>query len=91
MLQIEVVPDLSHCIETVAKREYESTLKQLLGAVEVNKELEEKAEILRLFLETMDFKKLRAGSEKWLVGGKTVKFVIYAEGGVPKYVMQVVS
>ena len=91
MLQIELVPDVSHCIETVAKREYEGTLKQLLGAVEANKELEEKAEILRLFLETMDFKKLRAKSEKWLVEGKTVKFVIYAEGGAPKYVMQVVS
>jgi hypothetical protein len=91
MLQIELVPDLSHCIETVVKREYEGTLKQLLVTAEGNKELEEKAEMLQLFLETMDFKKLRAESEKYLVEGKTVKFVIYTEGMAPKYVMQVVS
>ncbi len=91
MLEIELVPDLSHCIETVAKREYEGTLKQLLGAVEANDELKEKLEILRLFLETKDFKKLRAESEKWLVEEKTVRFAIYAEGGASKYVMQVIS
>ena len=91
MLQIELVPDLSHCIETVAKREYEGTLKQLLATEAANKELEEKAEILRLFLETADFKKLRAESEKFLIEGKVVKFVIYAERGVSRYAMQVLS
>jgi len=91
MLQIELVPDLSHCIETAAKREYEGTLKQLLARGETNRELEEKAEILRLFLQTADFKKLRAESEKFLIEGKVVKFVIYAERGVPRYAMQVLS
>ena len=91
MLQIELVPDLSHCIETAAKREYEGTLRQLLARGEMNKELEEKAEILRLFLQTADFKKLRAESEKFLIEGKVVKFVICAERGAPKYTMQVLS
>ena len=91
MLEVELVPDLSHCIETVARRKYEDTLKQLLAPGETSKELEERLEILRLFLQTTDFGRLRAESEKWLVEGKTVKFVIYAEGGAPKYVMQVVS
>ena len=91
MLQIELVPDISHCIETVAKREYEGTLRQLLAEEEMNKGLEEKAEILRRFLQTADFKKLRAESEKWLTEGKTVKFVIYAECGASKCVMQVLS
>jgi hypothetical protein len=91
MLQIELVPDLSHCIETVAKKEYEGTLKQLLASEEINKELEEKAEILRLFLQTADFKKLRAKSEKFLIEGKAVKFVIYEERGALKYAIQVLS
>jgi hypothetical protein len=91
MSHIELVPDLSHCIETVAKREYEETLKQLLATSRVTKELEEKAEILRLFLQTVDFKKLRVESEQYLLTGKKVKFVIYAEGGAPKYAMQILS
>ena len=91
MLQIELVPDLSHCIETVARRKYEDTLKQLLTPGETGKELEERLEILRLFLQTMDFGKLRAESEKWLVEGKVVRFVIYTEGGALNYTMQVLS
>jgi len=52
MLQIELVPDLDHCIETMAKRELAVVLKQLLTPRKGNKELEEKLEILRLFLES---------------------------------------
>jgi hypothetical protein len=91
MLQIELVLDLSHCIETMAKRQYEGTLKQLLATAAANKELEEKAEILRLFLQTANFKTLRAESEKFLIKGKVVKFVIYSEEEASKYVMRVLS
>ena len=91
MRQIELFPDLSHCIETVARREYEDTLKQLLTTGEANKELEEKLEILRLFLQTADFKKLRSESERFLVENKVVKFVVYEESRAPKYAMQVLS
>ena len=83
--------NLSHCIETVARRKYEDTLKQLLAPGETSKEIEERLEILRLFLQTTDFGKLRAESEKWLVKGKVVKFVIYAEDRAPKYTMQVLD
>ena len=31
MLKIELVPDLTHCIETVAKREHAEVMKQLLA------------------------------------------------------------
>jgi len=55
MLRIELVPDLSHCIETVAKREHREALEKLLGAEEETKELQERLEVLRIFLETMDF------------------------------------
>ena len=89
MLQIELLPDASHCIETVAKREYEETVKQLLVVGETSKELQEKLEILRLFLETMDFRKLRAESEKHITEGRKVKFVVYLEDGVPKHDMRV--
>jgi hypothetical protein len=37
----------------------------------------------------MDFKKLRRESERCLIEGRKVKFVVYLEGGVPKYNMRV--
>jgi hypothetical protein len=89
MLHIELVPDLSHCIETVAKKEYEEAVKKLLDIVETNEELEEKAEILRLFLKNANFKKLRVESEKQLMEGRAVQFVVYLEDGIPKYEMKV--
>ena len=89
MLKIELVPDLSHCIETVAKRKHAELVQKLLAPEGGSKELQEKLEILRLFLETTDFKKLRSESEKQLVEGRKVRFVIYIEDGVPKYEMKV--
>ena len=89
MLQIELVPDLSHCVETVAKKEYAAVLKQILEPGRRNKKLEENLEILRLFHETADFKKLRSESERQLMEGKRVRFVVYLEEGVPKYEMNV--
>ncbi|GAG27595.1 unnamed protein product [marine sediment metagenome] len=89
MLKIELIPDLTHCIETVAKREHAAVLKQLLTSGQGNKELQEKLEILRLFLETTDFKKLRSESEKQLMEGREVRFVVYLAGGVSKCEMQV--
>jgi hypothetical protein len=89
MLKIELVPDLAHCIETVAKREYAETVRQLLALGEVNEKLREKAELLTTFLQTADSKKLRAESERHLAEGRNIKFVVYLEGGVPKYYMRV--
>ena len=89
MLQIELVPDLDHCIETVAKREHAAVLKRLLTPGKVNKELEEILEILGFFLERVDFKQLRTESEKQIMKGRRVKFVVYLDNGVPKYEMHV--
>ena len=89
IVQIELVPDLSHCIETVAKREYRETVEKLLAAEEGNRELQEKVELLRVFLRTTDFRKLRAESEKHLIEGRKVKFVVYKEDGAPKYNLEV--
>jgi len=88
MLKIELVPDLTHCIETVAKKEYQETVERLLNTVETSNELEEKAEILRLFLQTANFKKLRAESEKYLASGRKVKFVVYLQNGTLRYSIQ---
>ncbi|HEY31800.1 MAG TPA: hypothetical protein G4O10_01695 [Dehalococcoidia bacterium] len=86
---IELIPDLSSCIETVAKREYEKVSKALLTAAKRDEELEQKVETLRLFLENMDFRKLRSESEKHILNGKIVKFIISLDNGRPKYEMQV--
>ena len=88
MVQIELLPDLSHCIETVAKTEYQKNLGKLLAGAE-GKELEARVELLRTFLETMDFVKLRMESERHLMDGKKVKFIVYLDEGAPKYTMQV--
>ena len=87
MLKIELISDLEHCIETVVKREYATVLKQLLTLEQTDNELQEKAEVLRSFLETADFKRLRSESERQLMEGGRVRFVIYLEQGVPKYEM----
>jgi hypothetical protein len=87
MLRVELVPDLSHCIETVAKKEYKEIVRQLLASVEGKEKLRKRAELLRVFLETTDFKRLRRESEEYLIEGKTVKFVLYLKNGTPRYEM----
>jgi hypothetical protein len=81
-------PNLSHCIETVAREEYEHGLRKLL-ADEGDEHLAERTELLRLFLETADFRDLRAQSEEHLLEGRKVTFVIYMHEGALKYDLQV--
>ena len=84
---IELVPSLSHCIETTAKEEYWDSVNKYMESGQENKELEQRIELLKIFLESMDFKKLRRESESYLIEGKTVKFIIYWESGKPSYEM----
>jgi hypothetical protein len=86
---IELTPDLSSCIETVARREYNNATRTLLTATSPDEAISEKAEVLRLFLETADFRKLRAESEKHLLNSKKVKFIVSREGENLRYEMQV--
>lgn len=91
MVRIELVPDLSHCIETVTRRRYGEALRRLLAAPEnSDRELQDELELLRTFLETADFARLRRESESHLVEGEGVKFMVYLEGGAAKYDLQVV-
>jgi hypothetical protein len=89
MLKIELVPDLEHCVETLARKKHAELTRMLLENEAGDEETGEKLEILRLFLETADFKKLRAESERHLAEEKSVRFIVYLEDGVPGCQMQV--
>jgi hypothetical protein len=84
-VRIELTPTLDHCIETTAKQEFARYSDEYLGKGIEDKDLEERIELLRMFLETMDFKVLRSESEKHLVEGRTVRFTIYLEDGEVRY------
>ena len=86
---IELFPSLSHCIETTAREEFWNTVNQYMEGGQEDKKLEERIELLKAFLESMDFKKLRSQSERYLVEGKQVKFVISLKEGKPSYEMMV--
>ncbi len=88
---IELFPSLSHCIETTAREEFWNSVNQYMEGEQATKELEAKIELLKAFLESMDFKKLRSQSEKHLIQGKTVKFVICWKEGKPSYEMVVTN
>jgi hypothetical protein len=89
MLKIELTPSLDHCVESTAKDEYDKSVREYLRSGEASKELEERIELLKSFLESMDFSELRQASEKHLIEGRQVRFVVFAEGGQPKYEMWV--
>jgi len=86
---IELFPSLSHCIETVAREEFWNSVNQYMEGKQEDKKLEAKIELLKAFLESMDFKKLRSQSEKHLIQGKLVKFIIRWEANKPSYEMVV--
>jgi hypothetical protein len=87
---IELFPSLSHCIGTTAREEFWNSVNQYMEGGQEDKKLEEKIELLKAFLESMDFKKLRSQSEKYLTQGKAVKFVIFWKEGKPNYEMVIV-
>jgi hypothetical protein len=85
IVSIELKPSLSSCIETLSKKEYERTLHLLLRKGPVNEELGERLEVLRLFLESTDFSRLRSQYEGYLTEGKKVTFLISSEEGKVTY------
>ena len=76
MAEIKLEPDLSSCVQTLAKREYDRLTRELLTSDEEDAELEENLETLRLFLEATDFRELRSRYEPYLVQGKHVRFTL---------------
>ncbi len=86
MAEIELFPDLCHCIETVARKEYEDITRRLLADAG-DAVLEGRLSLLRDFLEMADFKELRRESEQRLLQGKKVKFLLYREQRQLRYRM----
>lgn len=87
MCSIELVPSLSHCIETVAKEAYWNMVNKYMRNEPEDKEVTRQIELLKAFLEMMDFRKLRSESEMHLVEGRNVKFVVYWQDNKPRYDM----
>ena len=87
-MKIELEPELSACIETKAKSEYQETLRGLLKKGSKS-ELQERLETLRLSLKTTDFERLRKKYERHLTASKRVRFILYLEEGKPKYYMKI--
>ena len=79
MVQIELIPDNLHCIETVARKAYNDLVGNYLQAGEGNSDFEAEVELLRAFLESADFRKLRKESGEYLVKGQKIKFILYCE------------
>jgi hypothetical protein len=64
-------------------------LSELLNKGE-ERELRERLETLRLFLEATDFRELRKEYERHLLEGRQVKFILHLIKGKPKYEMKVI-
>ncbi len=87
--RIELTPTLDLCIEGTARQEYKKSADEYMQKGQKDRKLEARIELLRMFLETMDFRKLRAESEKHLIEGKKVEFILTSEKGKPKYEMKI--
>jgi len=83
--KIEIVPSLDCCAETTARKMHKDITAKLLAAEEVDNNIQNELELLRLFLETTDFKSLRGSYERHLIEGKTVKIYLYQEEEKPKH------
>ncbi len=73
---IQFEPDLSHCIQTLAKHEYDRIKKGFLGSGARDPQNEQRLELLRQFLEGTDFNKLRSEYESFLIQGKRIRFTV---------------
>ena len=89
-MEIQLEPDLSHCIQTRAKREYGQIKSQLLETDAENPELGEKLELLKTFLESTDFNKLRSEYEPYLIQGMKVTFTLNNDMDSTSYRMEIV-
>ena len=86
---MELEPELDACVQTQAKRQYEQLMSEILEKGEKG-EAVAKFELLRLFLESTDFTRLRGEYEKHLTAGNKVKFTICLVNGKPEYEMKII-
>ena len=81
---IELLPDLSHCVQTRARQEHAAAMSRILSGDE-SPGLEGRLELLKAFLEEADFGRLRKQSEAHLVQGRKVKFVLSGSASPGKW------
>jgi len=89
MTEIDLEPDLSNCIRTLARREYDRALREILSSEPASVDLCQKAETLRIFLESTDFATLRSQYEPHLAQGRRVRFTLRLAGNRTEYRMVV--
>jgi hypothetical protein len=87
-MEVKLEPSLSHCVETVAKRRYEKVLSLLLGGKQEDSLMDE-LELLRLFLESADLRKLRIRCEESLLAGRRVEVLLKSTQGTLPYEVEV--
>lgn len=75
-MEIKYIPDLSNCVEALAKQDYNRTVKKMLESKEETRPLEKRLQIIKEFLESNDFGKLRSWYEPYLVEEKKVVFIL---------------
>ena len=88
-VRVQLAPTLDSCIETTARREFARSADELMRRGGRNSKLEQRIELLRWFLETADFRRLREESEPHLVAGRAIKFILRSEGAEPAWKMAV--
>ncbi len=87
-MEVKLEPNLSHCVETVAKREYEKVLSLLLGGKQ-EESLLDKLELLTHFLESADFGQLRSHCEELQLAGRRIEVILKSTHGVPPYEIEI--
>ena len=87
-VEIELTPTLDRCIETTARQEFARNAADYMQSSKRDVCLEERIELLRLFLESADFRDLRRQSEAHLAQGKTVRFILSMHDGKADYSMR---
>ena len=88
-IEIELTPTLDHCIETTARQEFARNAADYMQAGERDVSLEQRIELLKMFLESADFRDLRTQSEPHLAQGKTVRFILSVQDGKANHTMKV--
>jgi hypothetical protein len=91
MDRVKLVPDLSSCIETTARKAHSERMKLLLAGNQDDNHLKTELTILEQFLQTADFRKLRAESERYLIDGNKVEYILYIENDSIKYDFKIYS
>jgi len=78
-----------HCVETMAKNEYERVLGLLMKNNQEDSQLEARLELLRHFLESADFGTLRSRCDEFLLNGRRVIVKVTSVNKPPGYEIEI--